>query len=726
MSTFTLNSITVQGLNVIAKLIAGQTLEFTRIAVGDGAMPSDKTPLTVTGLSNWLFDVPITSVSSDGTGSATVSGTFNNEDKETGFFYRELGLFAKDPETKEEFLYSYGNAAADAEWISPSGGSSVIEKEIKIITLVGNAEKVEANIPSGIYPTREEMANALKAKADLDAPAEEGGRVLADQMRLDVQQVLYVDAAAGSDGVGSEIKPFKTIQDAVNAAYLGAVTTDIKIKPGTYAEDVTTPILPGRAWRLSRNGGSGDVKVKSIAVAACGYVLLENLTFEPDDGDTAVTVADVNSCVISQNTINANNNGTGIHISRSKAAVRNNAINNAATAIIVDNNSSVSTENNAGTGNTTGAKADNAIITWASSNTITATTMFNRANGGGISAEGGKSSIPSNYSQFCDLGSFTDDSTLKTTLLSEFGKLGIGEARSCWFANNIAAGFGVFKSGESVQVQLIKGSNADNGYGTAVFHSAFTAVAYMLIQDGAFITPVPVNTSESPNSLQRSKAYSVGDYAYSSKIPTWGYLECITAGTTASEEPAMPNTINETVTDGTAVFKLYHVALQSQPVGTVRDFTVDFDPNTKWGGTWSKMDAGRVLVAAGAYSETGFSHTYTLGETGGEAKHQLTTDELPQHSHAAATDIPSLYGESSWEKNGYGGSNISAGIIGCRDALLPQFNAESGGTSGNGHSATISVNASHGHAISVGNVGGSLSHENRMPYEVVTRWKRTG
>ena len=59
MATFTLNSITVQGLNIIAKLVAGSTLEFTRIAVGDGAMPSDKTPLTVTDLSNRLFDVPI-------------------------------------------------------------------------------------------------------------------------------------------------------------------------------------------------------------------------------------------------------------------------------------------------------------------------------------------------------------------------------------------------------------------------------------------------------------------------------------------------------------------------------------------------------------------------------------------------------------------------------------------------------------------------------------------
>lgn len=724
MSTFTLNSITVKGLNVIAKLVAGSTLQFTRIAIGDGAMPSDKTPLTVTDLTNKLFDVTIQSVTSSN-GQATVMGVFSNQDNDTGFFYRELGLFAKDPETQEEFLYCYGNAGADAEWISPSGTSSVIEKIVKIVTLVGNTENVEANIPSGIYPTKEEVENALKIKADLDAPAEDGGRVLADQMRLDMQQVLYVDAAASSDGVGSEIKPFKTIQDAVNAAYIGAVTTDIKIKPGTYIEDVTTPTLPGRAWRLSRNGGSGDVKVKSIAVAACGYVLLENLTFEPDDGDTAVTIADVNSGVISQNTINANTNGEGIHISRSKAAVRNNAINNAGTAIIADTNSSVSTENNAGTGNTTGAKADNAIITWGSSNTITATTMFSRSNGGGISAEGGKSSIPSNYSQFCDLGSFTDDSTLKTTLLSEFGKLGIGEARSCWFANNIAAGFGVFKSGESVQVQLIKGSNADNGYGTAVFHSAFTAVAYMLIQDGAFITPVPVNTSESPNSLQRSKAYSVGDYAYSSKIPTWGYLECITAGTTASEEPAMPNTINETVTDGTAVFKLYHVALQSQPVGTVRDFTVDFDPNTKWGGTWSKMDAGRVLIATGAYSESGFSHTYTLGEKGGEAKHQLTTDELPSHKHTiSSTGAHTHY--VAWKGTGAQYGTLSSGnylATACEEHGDWSQNYNLSGQNNAANSGKTSSTGAHTHTIA--NAGNDNSHENRMPFETVARWKRT-
>lgn len=110
MSTFTLNSITVQGLNVIAKLVAGSCLEFTRIAIGDGAMPSDKTPLTVTDLTHKLFDVDINSVVNNNNGSATVMGVFSNTASETGFFYRELGLFAKDPDTQKEILYCYGNA----------------------------------------------------------------------------------------------------------------------------------------------------------------------------------------------------------------------------------------------------------------------------------------------------------------------------------------------------------------------------------------------------------------------------------------------------------------------------------------------------------------------------------------------------------------------------------------------------------------------------------------
>lgn len=161
------------------------------------------------------------------------------------------------------------------------------------------------------------------------------------------------------------------------------------------------------------------------------------------------------------------------------------------------------------------------------------------------------------------------------------------------------------------------------------------------------------------------------------------------------------------------------------PVGSIWETTTTDDPNTLWAGTtWVKMDAGRVLISAGTYTENGTTYTYNLGDKGGEAKHQSTIEELAQHSHAAVTNTPILYGESSWEKNGYGSSNVSTGIINCRDANNPAFCAESGGSAGSGDNAIISVNATHGHIISVSNIGGSLPHENRQPYETVQRWKR--
>lgn len=209
------------------------------------------------------------------------------------------------------------------------------------------------------------------------------------------------------------------------------------------------------------------------------------------------------------------------------------------------------------------------------------------------------------------------------------------------------------------------------------------------------------------NILQRNKAYQVGDYAYSPTLPSWAYLECVTAGTTAATEPSLPSTINSVVTDGTASFKLYHVALQSHPVGSVRDFTEeDFNPNTSWGGTWTKASAGRVLVAAGEYSENGFIHTYTVGETGGEAKHQLSTEELAAHGHGVSCSTDGNHSHGYWYNDGGNGHSSYNGTA-AWDSLNQTTTA-----------------GAHSHTISIANTGGNVRHENRPPYQVINRWKR--
>lgn len=75
------------------------------------------------------------------------------------------------------------------------------------------------------------------------------------------------------------------------------------------------------------------------------------------------------------------------------------------------------------------------------------------------------------------------------------------------------------------------------------------------------------------------------------------------------------------------------------PVGSIWETTTTDDPNVLWSGTtWVKMDAGRVLVSAGTYAENGTTYTYNLGDKGGEAKHQITVDELACHGHDSILD----------------------------------------------------------------------------------------
>ena len=62
-----------------------------------------------------------------------------------------------------------------------------------------------------------------------------------------------------------------------------------------------------------------------------------------------------------------------------------------------------------------------------------------------------------------------------------------------------------------------------------------------------------INLQTGLNLLARNKAYAYGDIAYSPNLPSWAYLYCVQAGTTAASEPsfASVNTMGQYITDGT-------------------------------------------------------------------------------------------------------------------------------------------------------------------------------
>lgn len=493
MAGFDNNAITVKGAVAIAALVAGGNLEFTRIAVGDGKLGTGQTPIMMENLVHWLFDVQISEVRSDSEAQATVLGTFSNKDNETEYYYRELGLFAKDPATGAEILYCYANAGDDAEKIPAAGGSSLLEKEVRIVTLIGNATSVTAKINSGLYPTFAQMDAKLILKADLDRKAAEGGRVVASQMRFDPSQTLYVDAAASATGAdGSEAKPFKTIQAAVDAAYRGADLIKIEIKPGTYSENVKTPTGTGSSWVFEKYG-TGTVSAKSFAIDIAPYVRIEGITLTPDAAGRAIRLVNVAAAAIESNTINGNATGFGLSIFRGSARLNGNRINNAGTAIYAAEGAQVTSIGTIGEGNAVGLHAEGAIILQHADANIVATTPFKASNGGAVNVEGGASSFPSSFGQMSSLGSFSTAAALRDRLLSELAKLKAGEWKMFSFQQTISGGFGALGAGQTSHVHMQKTAGEANSYGMLTFFSHASApVSTMRVSNGAFSDNVPI------------------------------------------------------------------------------------------------------------------------------------------------------------------------------------------------------------------------------------------
>lgn len=160
------------------------------------------------------------------------------------------------------------------------------------------------------------------------------------------------------------------------------------------------------------------------------------------------------------------------------------------------------------------------------------------------------------------------------------------------------------------------------------------------------------------------------------------------------------------------------------PVGSIWETTTTDDPNVLWAGTtWVKMDAGRVLISAGTYTENGTTYTYNLGDKGGEAKHQITIDELVKHTHTLSTAGEHVHLIANTD------ADKTTGILNSTSHLICQYtnnsyeNYQLMGSNTDPRVGITSRNGNHMHSISA--TGGNARHENRPPYVVVNRWKRT-
>lgn len=149
--------ITRQGLNLLAKACAGKELCYSRVAFGDSIKngniiePTDAQIVEYTSLIHERnMQLPIADVRFGGGGTAVVKFQVNNTTLKDGFWAREIGLFAFDPDTHEEILYSYKNNGILSTYIPGGGGAVELNLIVSLVTVVDQATNVTAVIDANL------------------------------------------------------------------------------------------------------------------------------------------------------------------------------------------------------------------------------------------------------------------------------------------------------------------------------------------------------------------------------------------------------------------------------------------------------------------------------------------------------------------------------------------------------------------------------------------------
>ena len=144
--------LTKQGLKLQAKVDAGNAMQLTKCRLGSGTIGSSQQLEDLTELVAPVQTLPIASVTySDDSHACIISAVTDNSTVTTGYYLREFGIYAKDPDDGE-ILYA---VASDSEpdFIPAKGTSTVISQEIGVALTFANAANVTAVVNTSATAT---------------------------------------------------------------------------------------------------------------------------------------------------------------------------------------------------------------------------------------------------------------------------------------------------------------------------------------------------------------------------------------------------------------------------------------------------------------------------------------------------------------------------------------------------------------------------------------------
>lgn len=122
--------------------IAGEQIIFTTIKLGSGYISGPISSMTA--LVNPVVTIDASTRNNEDQ-YAEIAGHFSNAQLAEGFYWREIGVFAANPEDPDnraaDILYCYQNAHDTADFI-PVASVETVEKAIIVPVIVGDAENI--------------------------------------------------------------------------------------------------------------------------------------------------------------------------------------------------------------------------------------------------------------------------------------------------------------------------------------------------------------------------------------------------------------------------------------------------------------------------------------------------------------------------------------------------------------------------------------------------------
>ena len=162
--------LTNKGRVLQAKVEAGETLSLTKLKLGSGIIGEGQSLEALTDLVSPEQNLGIAEKAALENGLTEIKATITNAGLEEGYYVRELGVFAQDPD-EGEILYAVTTDTAP-DYLPAQGSATVLSQEFAIYVATSNVNHIEATIDPTALATVGFVNSTIDAHNTSDAAHE--------------------------------------------------------------------------------------------------------------------------------------------------------------------------------------------------------------------------------------------------------------------------------------------------------------------------------------------------------------------------------------------------------------------------------------------------------------------------------------------------------------------------------------------------------------------------